>query len=470
MNSSNRWIPASVSLLMLSVGLAPACAEDDAPKACVVATQANCEAGLRCEVLTSGGTGCFAPIRIRGTVLNASDSVGIGGATVVAVNADGSPVSATATTAADGTYSLVVPTERTEAGEPDEPADVTLRADAAGFLPFPKAPRSSVPIELTGATKDTPTVASAATTVALIERPAAAWGRIDGTVAFPAGFVSGTLVVATQGGQGVGSAVTDASGAFVLFDVPAGATAVTGYAAGLNVSPQTVAVMADSAVSVALTATSEGLTRVEGSVSIVNAPGGSITSVILVPEATFDATALRGEAPPGLVAKDVTGAFSIAGVPPGTYIALAAFPNDGLVRDPDTTIGGTSLVSLTVVGDAAVVSIPESFKVTGALATISPGADRMENVSVTPELVWEDDSSEDGYELHIYDTFGVLAYEALDIQGVSGSDRVTHTPAGLTLIPGMIYQFKAKSWREKKGARTYISATEDLQGVFIYTP
>jgi hypothetical protein len=39
--------------------------------------------------------------------------------------------------------------------------------------------------------------------------------------------------------------------------------------------------------------------------------------------------------------------------------------------------------------------------------------------------------------------------------------------------PGMIYQFRALSWRDKKGAagqRTYISATEDLRGVFQYVP
>ncbi len=39
----------------------------------------------------------------------------------------------------------------------------------------------------------------------------------------------------------------------------------------------------------------EDTTRVTGNVQIVNAPGGSLTSVILVVEDTFDANAARGE-------------------------------------------------------------------------------------------------------------------------------------------------------------------------------
>jgi hypothetical protein len=42
-----------------------------------------------------------------------------------------------------------------------------------------------------------------------------------------------------------------------------------------------------------------------------------------------------------------------AGVPDGKYVALAAFENDGLVRDPDTSIGGTQIVHLTVSGATA---------------------------------------------------------------------------------------------------------------------
>ena len=52
---------------------------------------------------------------------------------------------------------------------------------------------------------------------------------------------------------------------------------------------------------------------------------------------------------------------------------------------------------------------------------------------------------------------------------MTGSKTVTHAYGGDALAPGY-YQFRALSWREEKkgsGTRTYISATEDLKGVFI---
>ena len=87
---------------------------------------------------------------------------------------------------------------------------------------------------------------------------------------------------------------------------------------------------------------------VSGSVSIVNAPGGSMTSVVLVVASTFNEAMKRGEVPPGLRAPkagvpSVSGAFAIDGVPDGNYVVLAAFENDSLVRDPDTSIGGTQI-------------------------------------------------------------------------------------------------------------------------------
>ena len=81
-----------------------------------------------------------------------------------------------------------------------------------------------------------------------------------------------------------------------------------------------------------------------------------------------------------------------------------------------------------------------------------------------------DDSSEDGYEVRVYDAFGEVVYETLDIPGSSGAPTVVHTPTGLELISGMVYQFRTWSWRQKQGSRTYISTTEDLRGVFLYLP
>jgi hypothetical protein len=151
--------------------------------------------------------------------------------------------------------------------------------------------------------------------------------------------------------------------------------------------------------------------------------------------------------------------------PAGDYVVLAAFENDGLVRDPDESIGGTAIQEVTVKSDA--LDVP-GFKVTGALAVVAPGAEGPEAVSGTPSFEWADDSSEDGYELTVLDTFGEEVWKDTDVARVTGSATVTHAYGGPDLEPGY-YQFRVVSWREEKkaGARTYISATEDLRGVFV---
>jgi hypothetical protein len=235
---------------------------------------------------------------------------------------------------------------------------------------------------------------------------------------------------------------------------------VTAYHAGVNIAPVAVNVAPGGTTGdVTLTATAQPAVTVSGKVSIVNPGGGSVTSVILVVAETFVATAARGESPPGLRAANVSGDFVIPGVPDGNYVALAAFENDLLVRDPDTCIGGTAIVSVTVAG--ADVVIPESFKITGALAVVSP--DNEEPVAATPTFVWVDDSSEDHYVLSVYDAFGTLVWEDPAVPGVSGGKNVSVAYAGPPLLSGMVYQFRATSIRKSTCA---ISRTEDLRGVF----
>jgi len=311
-------------------------------------------------------------------------------------------------------------------------------------------------------------IMNASTDIALLPAAGTAGrGSIEGTV--DAADPGGVLVLAVQGTTAVSSAVSDRDGDFILFDVPPGATSVQGYRSGLRVTPVDVTATSGAVTGVVLQTATDGLATVSGNVQLVNAPGGSMTSVILTVESTFIASAARGEAPAGLRAFPVTGAFSIPGVPPGRYVVLAAFENDDLVRDPDTGIGGTALVHVEVPAGGGDVTIPESFKVTGALAVVSPGASTIEVISTTsPVFTWADDSSEDGYELYVFDAFGTLAYMDLGVARVSGGTTVSATWSGAPLVEGMIYQFRAYSWRDRTGGRTYISGTEDLRGVFQY--
>jgi hypothetical protein len=464
---SNRRTLASLSsslYLLLSMG-ASGCGGDDGP--CEIGELGACEGALVCEVGIDGEGVCAAPLAVTGRVFDLATDAPIAGARVLALDANGVALSTAAITIADGSYTLSVPTERDAEGLPvGDP--VVLRVSAAGYQTFALAPRVALPIDRTAPTEvaGVLTVASAATDVGLTARAAIAGGTIEGTIeSLDAG---GALVVATLAGSRVATALADRDGAFVLFDVPAGVVQLEGYRAGIRILPADATVAPSATTTVVLGVALDGLSTVEGTVQIVNAPGGSSTSVILVVESTFDETFVRGEAPAGLRAAPVSGGFSITGVAPGRYVALAAFENDDLVRDPDTSIGGTEIVHFEVPEASGTVSLGDGFKVTAALAVVSPGADGLTILPLAdPTFVWADDSSEDGYEVRVYDALGALVHEDTMVPRVTGSSSVSYTWSGATLTSGMIYQYRALSFSEDRdGAHIYLSATEDLRGIF----
>ncbi len=447
------------------------CGDDPAEEGpCTLGSNAGCRSGRVCEAVADGEPTCFAPVELRGRVFDLTTEDGLAGATVVALDANGGARTAVVMTAADGTFALPIAATRNASGVPVAES-VTLRVAAAGYEPFATAPRTALPVPLEGATVSAgdPTwvVASVATEVGLIPLPedVSGYGSVAGTVDVSA--PAGVLVIAEQAGVAVSTAITDLNGAFLLFNVPPGETVLTAYRAGLVVAPEVVTATSGRLDGVVLEASAEGLGRVSGTLSIVNAPGGSVTSVILAVASTYDDDTRRGEAPAGLRVGGVSGAWAIEGVPPGDYVVLAAFENDGLVRDPDETIGGTATQQVTV-GPGQDVTVP-GFKVTEALAVVSPGPEALEVVATTtPTLSWADDSSEDGYELRVHDATGELVFEDLEVPRVTGSSSVSYDlPESAALSPGLIYQFQVASFAQKAGEpRTYLSTTEDLLGVF----
>jgi hypothetical protein len=438
--------------------------EDEKPTTCDYAAQTGCKDGLVCERVAgeTETTACFGPVVVEGRVVRSDDpDTGIEGARVVGRDENGASVSiSSAVSGADGSYSLRVPATRDADGTPTVP-DLLLRADAAGFATFPSGLRVAIPVDVSSpeAKDDGHHIENDSTTIALDEIEAGDFGTISGKVL--ADDAAGTLVVA-----GAATGVADADGSYVIFNVPAGDVEVRGYAAGLSLEPAQASVEAGGTTKdVNLAASEEPLGVVNGDISFVNA-SAQTTSVVLVVQSTFNDSLKRGEVPRGLRAYPVTGKYSFTDVPAGDYVVLAAFENDELVRDPDESIGGTAIQEITVTG--AELDVP-GFKVTGALEVVSPGATEPEVVSGTPSFQWADDSSEDGYELTVLDTFGKEVWKDLEVARVTGSATVTHEYGGDALEPGY-YQFRVVSWREEKagtGTRTYISATEDLKGVFI---
>lgn len=431
-------------------------------KACSVANQTGCKTGQVCEQIVGGTSGCFAPVTVQGQVFDTTTNKGIEGADVVARDVNGAAVSSVAVTDKSGNYTLDVPVPRTDKkGTLSANTKYTLRADAAGYVTFPKPPRTALPVDMAAASGNPPVVKSTATNIGLIPLPnATGLGAVSGHV--KSDHPGGTLVVA-----GGSTGIADTAGAYTVFNVqPGTSVAVQGYASGVNLKPATADVKAGATTkNVDLDALGKATATVSGTVQIVNAPGGSATSVILVVDATFDPNVARGEAPPGLKAEGVTGAWSIPNVPDGTYDVLAAFENDGLVRDPDTSIGGTKIIKITVSGSNQAIS--QGFKVTGAL-TVSQPPDPSPNVATmsgTPQFAWASDPSAGSYSADIYDALGNKTWGQTGIAGPKGNGDVTLTYGGPALKPGMFYQLRAESLSK---AGVPISATEDLKGVFVY--
>lgn len=475
-----------VSLSILGALLLGGCADKELDasesgaqgQACEPDSESVCDEGLACEpVAGSEAHVCAARVEIRGRVIDALDDAAVSGALVVAADELGAAVTEVVQTDADGAYSLAVSVRRDADGELAEVVRWTLMVSAQDYLAFPSALRPALPIDAQDVVIDDEqpgvlgTIDNASTVVALL--PGDGGGvTIRGEVEGERG--AGTLVAAEGVGRAV-VAVADLDGQFTLFNVPSGSATIQGYRQGLQLEAVEVEVGDEDVADVRLAVLTEDaseMTSVQGSVNIVNAPGGTPTSVVLVPSSVFDEVLERGPVPAGLRAPappdapSITSSFEIAGVPEGRYHVLAAFENDQLVRDPDESIAGTQIQQIEVTGQG-VLTLDESFKITEALAIVGPGAEGPEAVDGTPTFVWADDSSEDRYEIVVRDAFGEEIWRDDEVPGVSGSDTVEVGYGGPALSSGMVYQFRVTSWKDGPQGSEAISRSEDLRGVFV---
>jgi hypothetical protein len=438
-----------------------------------------CADNLACEP-TDEGYICAAPIEIHGMVIDGLTQAPIEGAVIAALDETGAPVGNSARSDVMGHYVLRVSARRDPEGLLASDVRWTLFSVAPDYATFPGGLRSPLPVDATAPIEmeddDEHTftvIENATTTVALLPLADDRKGGITVTGYVGGEVPGGTLVVAEGAEAPAPYTIADSSGAFVLFNVPSTSTSIRGYRQGLELAPTTITASGD-VVDLQLAVTTEGideLARVDGTVNIVNAEGGSMTSVVLVPSILFDPLLERGAVPFGLRAPSlpdapsVSNAFSIAGVPSGDYHVLVAFENDRLVRDPDTGIAGTEIQQIAV-PTSGVSGVETGFKVTEALTVVGPGAETPEVVTAPPTLVWVDDSSEDNYELRVIDALGNVTWEVLDVPRVTGSGNVEVLYEGPALQPGMYYQFRATSIKDGSP----ISRTEDLRGVFVFQP
>jgi hypothetical protein len=451
--------------------LAVGCGEDGP---CDPIAQTGCEDGNVCENVVGKEPACFAPVAIEGRVFDLDDDSGIDGARVVAVDVNGAAVSNVVKSGEDGKYKLPIPTDRNPDGTPVAlSGNVTLRADAQDYASFPGTVRQPLPIDIATATKTGSSyiVKSALTDIGMLAGLSGQTGSITGTVERPDD-ITGVVVVAEKDGIGY-AAIAARNGDYAILNLPPGAYNVTAYAIDHNFLGATADVTT-KAVDIDIKLSADAPSPISGSVQFADAGGLTTTSIVLFIESTYDSGTGRGVTVPGLRAPrtgvpDVTGPFTMEGVPAGKYVVVAAFENDGLVRDPDLCIAGTDDVHIQVAANTP-LAIAESFKVTGALAVMTPGAMSAELVTGTPTFQWVDDSAEDQYLVELFDSYGRQVWNKT-INGVSGTNPSVPYD-GPALTSGGYYQFRVTSSATGGGqnpTRCNRSRTEDLKGVF-YTP
>ncbi|MFZ5471511.1 MAG: hypothetical protein ACOZIN_18965 [Myxococcota bacterium] len=447
-------------------GLVVACG---GPRECVLGEPSSCPAEQICEQVQNREKPlCMAPVTLGGKVFDLATQAGIASAEVVATDENGAPIGTAARSGSDGSYLLRVPSVRIDEKGAFVGRKVLLRSQAKNYLPFPSGARISVPVDTSAAARerdaDPFVLQTPQTDIGLEPLPAGAQNQpsISGTVEVSAQ-QRAVLLVIESGSTGF-TTLAGPDGSFTFFNVPGGGWKISAYSQGVNYTPVEVQVQNADVAGVQLKKSAVPTASLSGSVQLVAGANGAGTSVVLVVESTFIESLGRGEVPLGLrapepgIAPNVTGSWTVSGIPDGKYVVLAAFENDGNVRDPDPGISGTQIQHITVENGAVSGAPSPAFKVTGAVGLVSPGKEGVEDTGTTPTFTWEVYSNADAYLLKVFDSLGSEIWQ----QPIADKAIVSTTYGGPALSPGQFYQWRVTALR--RGAPT--SMTEELRGLF----
>jgi hypothetical protein len=412
-----------------------------------------CDNGQFCEAYTDAMSGamhtaCFAPTELKGKVTDASNGTAIAGARVVAIDGDAhAAVGPVSITDAMGNYTVRVTAPRTAGSD----KKFTLRVSAAGYQEFPSGIRIALPITVAFADPQGAAMISGPEDVALSPLSPAPAGSIAGKASGMQ--TAGVLVVASDGTHAY-STVTDATGEYVLFNVPDGTYEVRGYFVGVNFTPvQGVAVAGARKDGVDLVASGAAAGVLTGTLSYVAGADTTITTqVVLRLQSTR-------EVPPGLsVPAKNSVPYNLAMIPDGTYEVVAAFPNDMLVKDPDPGQAGTTTPVVMFAGNTIDVG---SFKITDPVNITMPDANA--KVAGTPTFTWAAYPQTDHYKIEVFDSQGNQIWM---MDNIPRSTSLAY--GGPALQSGGYYQWRITSYAVSAGSASSrpISQSEDLRGVW----
>src|SRR5216683_4414905 len=397
----------------------------------------SCSSGQVCEsILNQTAPSCFYPVQVQGQISDLSSSAPIGGATVSALDENGAPAASVVISATNGSYALRIPTVRADSTGKPIGRKVALRAAAKNYFNFPTGVRVSLPIDTSAAAQANGSspylISGGLADIGLIALSNAAQGRpsISGTVDVSPSQM-GVLVVGETSSLTI-AAIADLSGNFTLFNVPPGSVHLQAYSRGTNYTAVDLSIQAGvDTTGLQIHKSGAPTATLNGTVNLVaGAPGP--TSVILVVESTFNASVIRGEAPPGL-------------------------------RAPDPNIAGTQIPHIVVSGGAVVNGVQPSFKVTSAVGMVSPGAgDAVDLTAAQPTFIWQAYPSARTYDLTLFDATGNTVWTKT-VTAVTGQNNSATYDGATLLISGGFYQWRALA---KGNVGNPISQTEELRGVF----
>lgn len=349
----------------------------------------------------------------------------------------------------------------------------TARVQAQGYEPSPAAGAVAVPFTIAGgatwAESISLTALAAPATVAIIR------GNAD---------TAGALVVASDGVQDIAtSTFTDASGNYVLFNVLPGDYSVTAFKAGFESDAvlQTVAALDDVTVDLQVVSRPD-LATLSGHLTFLSATNGVVDITLRHPQ-TLDSI-------PGLSTLNSGTSYSLAGVPPGNYLAWATLDNDGYVMDPDwiNKNGGYPAALAVTVGSTSLV---KDFSITDAVTPDSPTNTASSVVPVvvtttTPTFNWSSYPQAKQYVVEVLDLAGNSLWGGYDFDDLTDNSTFRHALIGTStsaqydfdatatqpLVDGGVYLWRVYAFRDGTGADgpavdyVAISSSEEQMGLF----
>lgn len=394
---------------------------------------------------------------LSGTVTDALSSTPLLGTRVVVYDANSNNPVATLSTSATGTFQVEFSV-----------GTYFVRCSKQGYEEAP--PRDISPFPLNVAAAQTTTTA-----IQMYPSSRANTGAISGAVSNGGAGVPNVLVVAESGQNGY-SSVTDASGRYAIYNIPAAQCSVRAWTSGLVSTQVAVSVTAGSEVSnvnLALSAVTSGV--VSGSITFLATTNIEVDVSLLNP--------LSREAIPGLTATTQSTNYTIANVPPGTYLARATYRNDGKVMDPDWIVkNGEPMVVVT----SGTVSRP--FSVTGAITLLNPtnSATSTQPVEVSRAqliLTWQAYSSADHYIPEVVNQSGRVIWGGFADNWTTRKVLIPKTETSIhfnadstateSLVPGKTYRWKVYASKDDSKETTgwkLISVSEDQQGLIKILP